>query len=630
MGTVAVNGVVAPPLDTHQRQASSADVPEEAAVDSDEYAELRQIAQLQREDEELRPLVEYLSNQVLPRDPFKASMVYREASSYTLGDHGQLQRVQPVDSRQSGREVLTQLVVPRSMRHELLECFHNDPLSGGHLGITATYWRMHQRYYWPGMSVAVRQWCKACQACARQKTPRRTLPYPTLSMPIASAPFEFVGVDVLGPFPRSTAGNRYVVVFSDYCTRWPEAFAIRNQKATTIADCLLELVTRYGVPKTLLSDQGANFLSELSQAIYRLLNIDKRRTTAYHPQTNGLTERFNHTLSTMLAVYVDKNQKDWDVRLNMVLFAYRTTVQQSIGHSPFRMLFGHEARMPLDAMLIDDEEQYSSPFVYVRDLIQRLQDVRAIAHANLTEIAQKRAAAAEQLAQRRQFKAGDRVYVWSPPAYQPEIELARKLQPTWHGPYTVIEQLSPVTYRVRRDNSDDGRGGRRQEVIHVSHMKACNDDKQLHASVPPAQDSDSELDADDAVQLEDSHNDEQQQQPAASDAADGAAAAEEDSFRFAPFAGTDDELVSFDPDDHVWLYTYARKWHGPYVVLERRTPVTWLVESMVNERRQQLLVHTLQMQPYTKATEPPDITPDMQRVTAELRDAERVAVARRA
>ena len=97
-----------------------------------------------------------------------------------------------------------------------------------------------------------------------------------------------------------------------------------------------------------------------------------------------------------------------------------------------------------------------------------------------------------------------------------------------------------------------------------------------------------------------------------------------------PSTARDDELVSYDVDDYVWVYTAARKWHGPYVVLERRTPVTWLVESMVNERRQQDVVHTLQLRPYTNARDPPQQAPDMHRVASELATAERIASARQA
>ena len=421
-----------------------------SAETNNDYAELRRFAAAQRQDEELKPIIAYLEENVLPRDPLVAAKLLREGRMYVLGPHGQLLRLNPVGNKRQQDEVLRQLVVPRQLRRELLWRHHNDALTGGHLSRDPTYFRMRQRYYWDGMLVAIDHWCRACEECARQKTPKRRVPHPMLSMPVTSTPFEFVGVDVLGPLPRSTHGNRFIVVFSDYCTRWPEAFAIRNQKATTIADSLLEVVTRYGTPKVLLSDQGANFLSELAQAVYELLNVEKRQTTAYHPQTNGLTERFNSTVATQLSMYVNKNHTDWDRHLNLVLFAYRSTVQASVGCSPFRLLFGHEARLPLDAMLVDETTMYSSPFAYVRELQQRMQDVRAIARQNLETIAEARAADAASLKKTIEFRPGDRVWMWQPPAATTEV-LARKLQQRWTGPYAVVEKLSAVTYRVRRE-----------------------------------------------------------------------------------------------------------------------------------------------------------------------------------
>jgi transposase InsO family protein len=135
----------------------------------------------------------------------------------------------------------------------------------------------------------------------------------------------------------------------DYLTKWPEVFAVADQTATTVAQTLVEIISRHGVPAKLLSDRGANFLSDLLHEVYALLGIKKINTSAYHPQTDGLVERFNRTLTDMLAKTVDQSGRDWDKRIPYVLYAYRTSLQKSTRESPFYLLYGRDARLPTEA-----------------------------------------------------------------------------------------------------------------------------------------------------------------------------------------------------------------------------------------------------------------------------------------
>jgi len=128
--------------------------------------------------------------------------------------------------------------------------------------------------------------------------------------------FEIVAVDILGPFPLTERGNKYIIVFCEYLTRWPEAFAIADMKAETVARVFVEeIVCRFGAPKKLLSDRGNNFLSDLMKEICRICSTDKVNTVAYHPQTGGLVERFNRTIAEMLSIFVSSNHRDWDTSI---------------------------------------------------------------------------------------------------------------------------------------------------------------------------------------------------------------------------------------------------------------------------------------------------------------------------
>jgi len=136
------------------------------------------------------------------------------------------------------------------------------------------------------------------------------------------------------------------VVFTDYLTKWPEVFATKDQTLTIAELFVEEIICHHGIPGQLLSDCGAAFLSRLLREICKLLGVKKINTTAYHPQTNGLTERFNRTLTDMLAKRVERNGKDWDTHLPFVLFVYRASVQESVKESPFYLLYGCDPRLP--------------------------------------------------------------------------------------------------------------------------------------------------------------------------------------------------------------------------------------------------------------------------------------------
>ena len=137
---------------------------------------------------------------------------------------------------------------------------------------------------------------RSCCDCAMRKSSRNRHKAPLLPIPVQDA-FDRVACDIIGPFPVSKAGNRYVVVFSEYLTKWVECVPVPSIEASMIARLLVdEIFCRHGAPRTLLSDRGSNFLSSLVSEVCKLLNTKEVNTTAYHPQTDGLVERFNNTL----------------------------------------------------------------------------------------------------------------------------------------------------------------------------------------------------------------------------------------------------------------------------------------------------------------------------------------------
>ena len=164
-------------------------------------------------------------------------------------------------------------------------------------------------------------------------------------MPLINVPFS--RVDIVGPIdPLTERGNRYILTLVDYATRYPEVVALRNIDTIRVAEALVEIFTRVGVPSEMLTDQGAQFTSKLMGEITRLLSMRQLVTTPYHPQCNGLVERFNGTLKSMLRRMCGERPQDWDRYLPAVLFAYREAPQESTGFSPFELLYGRTVRGP--------------------------------------------------------------------------------------------------------------------------------------------------------------------------------------------------------------------------------------------------------------------------------------------
>lgn len=275
---------------------------------------------------------------------------------------------------------------------------------------------------------------------------------------------ERVGVDVLGPFPITERENRYILVAMDYFTKWPEAYAMPDQSAPTTAKFLVnEMFARFGCPEELHSDQGRNFEAEVFQEVCRLLGIRKTRTTPLHPQSDGLVERFNKTLAEQLTL-TGNRQADWDLHIPMVLWAYRSAVQESTGCTPAALMFGHELRTPVDLAFGPTPEpaaEGAPGMDYYYRLRERLKEVHELVRGALQTAAARQKRAYDTRSAGQDFKTGDQVWVYSP---QRKKGLSPKLSSQWIGPCVVMAKLSDVVYRVRLE------GNKRKVVLHRDRL----------------------------------------------------------------------------------------------------------------------------------------------------------------
>ena len=354
-------------------------------------------------------------------------------------------------------------MVPVKDRTEVLKKVHNDPFSG-HLGVDKTTDKIRHRFYWPKYLKDVAEYIQQCDQCALVKAPKNYTKQPIV--PIRSSrPFRLITWDILGPLPRTESDSLYILVIVCHFSKFVELFPLKSQKAEEVADCLIQFICRHGVPEAALSDRGTNFQSELMNQLYELLDIQRMRTSAYHPQCDGETERFNRTLEQMLACYVADSQKDWDKYLPKLAFAYNTAVHHTTGVTPFEVIYGRKPKLPVDLL-------FPAPDLDLNlDLLSYASKVRADLLRCYETVAQN----ADVKVSRFKFYAdrnvrpfgyalGDRVYLLK---QANKKGVSKKLSHKWKGPFTVVEVLSENNYLIRAD------ANQKKQLVHANRLKRC-------------------------------------------------------------------------------------------------------------------------------------------------------------
>ena len=229
--------------------------------------------------------------------------------------------------------------IPESLREELFRLFHNTSHPSGKV----TDRLLRQQYVWPNMSRDVAKWCKNCVACQAAKVSRHNKPVPSQFIAPDSR-FEHVHIDIVGPLPVYE-GYQYLLTMVDRYSRWPEAIPMRNITARTVAHAFYtNWAARYGAPKRVTTDQGAQFEARLFRELLDFIGCDRIRTTAYHPAANGLVERWHRDLKAALMCYGD--DPEWPRILPTVLLGLRTRIREKTGASPADYVFGTSLRIP--------------------------------------------------------------------------------------------------------------------------------------------------------------------------------------------------------------------------------------------------------------------------------------------
>ena len=344
-----------------------------------------------------------------------------------------------------------QLVLPSQFRKQAIRGLHNEL---GHLGIERTVALARDRFYWPRMATEIDNWIRHCARCVARKTPQR-IAAPMVNIK-TSGPLELVCMDFLSLEP-DRSNKKSVLVVTDHYTRYAQAFPTKDQTARTVAKVLWEnFFVHYGLPQRLHSDQGRDFESKVVKELTNLLGIKKSRTTPYHPQGDPQPERFNRTLLNMLGTLEGEKKETWSRYISALVHAYNCTKHDSTGFSPYFLMFGREARLPLDLRfgVSPDDFTNTDHVKYVKGLRDQLTRAYQLASAASAKSAHANKRRHDVRLHGNDLQSGDRVLVRNL-----GLKGKNKLADQWNSTvHIVTERISPdmPVYRVKPE-FDPGR-----------------------------------------------------------------------------------------------------------------------------------------------------------------------------
>jgi hypothetical protein len=345
----------------------------------------------------------------------------------------------------------------RNEIQDILKDYHVNPL-GGHQGVNRTFNRIKEHYRWHKMYKDIKHFINSCQTCQQNKISRKTKAPMTITS-TSSKPFEKIFLDVVGPLNPTENNNKFILTFIDDLTKFFIAIPIPNQEANTIAkNFTTEIICKFGMPQTVLTDQGTNFESAIFRKTCKLLKIKKIHGTSFHPQTNGSLERTHRTLAEYLRSFINRDRDNWDEFLPFAAFTYNTTPHTSTKITPFELLFGHKASIPTS--LKENPEIHYNYDDYYAELKARLQHSHQIARETIIREKEKSKNRYDSNVNQQNFSPGDKVWLTND-AKAPGK--SKKLEPRFKGPFTVLSKDSDVNYTILVN--------KKPTTVHVNRLK---------------------------------------------------------------------------------------------------------------------------------------------------------------
>jgi len=364
--------------------------------------------------------------------------------------------IKKIDYKKGLLRLNDKIIVPKSLIKRIMLRYHQHFLMG-HLGTLKTTKRITAQYIWPQMTEQIANFVTSCITCSKRKA-YGAKSAPLKPIDIQKYPFQMVSLDLVGPLIESYKSNRYIMVISEFVTRYLVTVPLPNKETKTIAEAFIQhIILKFGNPTEVLSDGGLEFESTLMHELCKLLNIRKIKTVFYKASTNGLTEKANGVIVNMLAnILTDKDDKhNWCAYLDYVTFAYNTSYHASLKNTPHFLLYGSD---PVEPDMIFPPPINRLTYRTNEEHIKRWMNAREEAKISLSEAQSTQKKYYDEGKAPKHFNIGDEILL-------KEMRLRSKLEPKWIGPYKVMKKLSELNYSVREMNKMS------EQVVHVNRMK---------------------------------------------------------------------------------------------------------------------------------------------------------------
>ena len=366
----------------------------------------------------------------------------------------------------------------QKLRTYLLQAAH-DTLFGGHRNASAMTDWLKRRVFWQGMDEEVKTYVRGCEQCQRNKPDNRGKQGLPLSINMPDRPWACWCIDFIGPLPKTPRGHDMIMTVIDKFTRYAYYIPMRS---TATAQEVFELLERYvlaerDVPEYIISDRDSKFTSHFWQSLWDAWGTKLKRSTAFHPQTDGLTERANRTLIEALRTYVNANQTDWDALLPWMQIANNDAKCQSTGKTPFEMNNGRTRRTLLDAELEAAGVAAKDAYPGARELTEKIRKIHGEAVQRSEKAQAKQREDSKRGRRESDIKQGDKVWLSTENLRegQGDGQRVRKLEARFWGPFEVLNLVGPNAARLELPA-----GWKIHNEINLQYLRLYVDGKLTH------------------------------------------------------------------------------------------------------------------------------------------------------
>ena len=351
----------------------------------------------------------------------------------------------------------------------------HEGFGGAHMGRDKTVGKITAKYFIKGIKDIVIDYISNCDKCQKAAN-KPSMQAPELHpVSVPEKVWSQVGMDIIGPLPETERGNCYIVAMTDYFSKFPVAAPLKRKTAAEVAQFFLEAICDFGCVETLITDQGREFVNQLNDILCEKLQINHRIASPYHPQTNGLQERFNQTLERALMKCVNEKQNDWDMHIKTILFGYRTSVHASTGVAPFTAMFRRNPVLPIYLETGPQAKDAATTEETIKELTERVVSEKKAAEEKMamniakSQIRQKRNYDKRHTGKSSEIVEGSLVLLKN---NKNNHRMGGKLESKYIGPYEVVSLQGKGRAKLKNLST----GKELKNTYHVVNLKLYKTD----------------------------------------------------------------------------------------------------------------------------------------------------------